>query len=309
MMDETRMDEIGPDSAMMEDKLAQPPFEILAPAEHRAPIVFNSPHSGRCYPETFIQRSRLDPVTIRRSEDMMVDELFRPVLDCGAPLLRAVYPRAYLDVNREPFELDPKMFSGQLPPFANSQSLRVAGGLGTIPKVVCDAAAIYPAPWPVDYALRRIDAIYRPYHDALRRLLAETHVVFGSAILIDCHSMPSTLRNGEGSLRPDFVLGDRFGTSCMPALVERTTTSLRALGYTVCRNKPYAGGFITEHYGRPRRALHALQIEVNRALYMDEEKLELHSGFAELQKNLATLAETMIDLAAEFAADMRDAAE
>lgn len=294
---------------MMDDEPLRTAFEILTPAEHRAPIVFNSPHSGRYYPETFLKRSRLDPLTIRRSEDMMVDELFRPVIDCGAPLLRAVYPRAYLDVNREPFELDPKMFSGALPPFANSQSLRVAGGLGTIPKVVCDAASIYPAPWPVDHALRRIDAIYRPYHDALRRLLAETHVAFGSAILIDCHSMPSTLRSGESKQRPDFVLGDRFGTSCMSALVEQAASSLRALGYTVCRNKPYAGGFITEHYGRPRRGLHALQIEVNRALYMDEEKLELHPGFGTLQKNLAILAKTMIDLAAEFAADMREAAE
>ncbi len=308
-MDETRMDDPGPDGAMAEDNPVHPPFEILTPAEYRAPIVFNSPHSGRYYPETFLERSRLDPVTIRQSEDMMVDELFRPVVSRGAPLLRAVYPRAYLDVNREPFELDPKMFSGRLPPFANSQSLRVAGGLGTIPKVVCDAASIYPAPWPVHHALRRIDAIYRPYHDALRRLLAETHVAFGSAILIDCHSMPSTLRDGEGRLRPDFVLGDRFGTSCMPALVERTTSCLDSLGYSVCRNKPYAGGFITEHYGRPRRGLHALQIEVNRALHMDEEKLELHSGFGKLQNNLAILAESMIDLAAEFASDMRDAAE
>jgi len=308
-MDEMQLDGSEPGTEEREDDLVRPPFEILTPASHRAPIVFNSPHSGRCYPEAFLKRSRLDPVTIRRSEDMMVDELFRPVVGCGAPLLRAVYPRAYLDVNREPFELDPKMFSGRLPSFANSQSLRVAGGLGTIPKVVCDAATIYPAPWPVDHALRRINAIYRPYHDALRRLLAETHVAFGSAVLIDCHSMPSTLRNGENRLRPDFVLGDRFATSCMPALVERAASSLRSLGYTVCRNKPYAGGFITEHYGRPQRGLHALQIEVNRALYMDEEKLELHSGFGKLQNNLAVLAETMIDLAAKFASDMRDAAE
>ena len=308
-MDESQVDDSMPDGAMRQDDMTRPPFEILAPAEQRAPIVFNSPHSGRYYPETFLQRSRLDPLAIRRSEDMMVDELFRPVVGLGAPLLRAVYPRAYLDVNREPFELDPKMFSGRLPPFANSQSLRVAGGLGTIPKVVCEAASIYAAPWPVDDALRRIDAIYRPYHDALRRLLAQTHVAFGSAILIDCHSMPSTLRTGEGRPRPDFVLGDRFGTSCMPALVERAAASLRALGFTVCRNKPYAGGFITEHYGRPRRALHALQIEVNRALYMNEEKLELHAGFEKLRENLAALAEAMIDLAAEFASDRREAAE
>jgi len=309
MMDETQLGGSQPGGPMAEDDLTRPPFEILMPADHRAPIVFNSPHSGRYYPETFLKRSRLDPLTIRRSEDMMVDELFRPVVGCGAPLVRAVYPRAYLDVNREPFELDPKMFSGRLPPFANSQSLRVAGGLGTIPKVVCDAATIYPAPWPVDHALQRIDAIYRPYHDALRRLLAETHVAFASAILIDCHSMPSILRSGEGKLRPDFVLGDRFATSCMPALVERAASCLRSLGYTVCRNRPYAGGFITEHYGRPRRGLHALQIEVNRALYMDEVNLELHSGFGKLQSNLTILAESMIDLAAEFASQMRDAAE
>ena len=237
-MNETPKDATGPAAAMAHDERLHPPFEILMPAERRAPIIFNSPHSGRYYPKTFLNGSRLDPLAIRRSEDLMVDELFRPAVARGAPLLRAVYPRAYLDVNREPFELDPKMFSGRLPPFANSQSLRVAGGLGTIPKVVSDTASIYPAPWPVDNALRRIDAIYRPYHDALRRLLAETHVAFGSAILIDCHSMPSALRNGEDDQRPDFVLGDRFGTSCMPALVERATLCLASLGYSVCRNKP-----------------------------------------------------------------------
>lgn len=303
------MDGLEPGGEAREDDLVRPPFEILKPADHRAPIVFNSPHSGRYYPEAFLKRSRLDSVAIRRSEDMMVDELFRPVVDCGAPLVRALYPRAYLDVNREPFELDPKMFSGRLPPFANSRSLRVAGGLGTIPKVVCDTAAIYRAPWPVDHALQRIDRIYRPYHEALRRILAETHVAFGSAILIDCHSMPSILRNGEGGARPDFVLGDRFGTSCMPALVEQASAILRSLGYTVCRNKPYAGGFITEHYGRPHRGLHALQIEVNRALYMDETKLELHSGFGKLQNNIEILVRAMIEIAAEFASQMRDAAE
>jgi len=308
-MDDMHTDGAEPDAEESGENFVRQPYEILAPAHHRAPIVFNSPHSGRYYPETFLKRSRLDSLTIRRSEDMMVDELFQPAVGCGAPLLRAVYPRAFLDVNREPFELDPKMFHGRLPPFANSRSLRVAGGLGTIPKVVCDATSIYREPWPVDHALQRIDAIYRPYHDALRRLLAQTHVAFGSAILIDCHSMPSILRSGEGRLRPDFVLGDRFATSCMPALVEQTASCLRSMGYSVCRNKPYAGGFITEHYGRPRRGLHALQIEVNRALYMDEQKLELHSGFADLRKNLASLTGTMIDLAAQSASDMRDAAE
>ena len=223
--------------------------------------------------------------------------------------MSAVYPRAFLDVNREPFELDPSMFTDRLPAFANVRSLRVAGGLGTVPRVVADALEIYHAPLPVAEAMRRIEAIYKPYHEALRRLLARTHVAFGQAILIDCHSMPSTLRGGHGRLRPDFVLGDRFGTSCMPALAERAAAALKDLGYTVSRNKPYAGGFITEHYGRPARGLHTLQIEINRALYMDEEKLVPHAGFGRLRDDLAALARALVEAPEALDAPLRDAAE
>ena len=204
--------------------------------------------------------------------------------------MSAVYPRAYLDVNREPYELDPKMFAGRLPTYANVRSLRVAGGLGTIPRVVSDSANIYKGPLPVEEGLARIERIYRPYHDTLRRLLAQTHVAFGLAILIDCHSMPSNIRGGPTRVRPDFVLGDRFGASCMPELTDCAAATLQRLGYTVCRNKPYAGGFITEHYGRPARGLHALQIEVNRGLYMDEYRLEPHRGFERLSADLVALA-------------------
>jgi len=286
-----------------------PACEIHLPKEQTVPFVFNSPHSGRYYPPDFLASTCLDRNEIRRSEDLLVDRLFAPVVRLGAPLMSAVYPRAYLDVNREPYELDPKMFAGRLPSFANIRSLRVAGGLGTIPRVVSDTSNIYKGPLPVEEALGRIERIYRPYHDTLRRLLAQTHVAFGMSVLIDCHSMPSNIRGGPSRVRPDFVLGDRFGTSCMPELTDRAATTLNALGYTVCRNKPYAGGFITEHYGRPARGLHALQIEVNRALYMDEYDLEPHNGFERLTSDLAALAASLLRLLEDTASVVREAAE
>ena len=292
-----------------EEEPAPPPCEIHAPAEQIVPFVFNSPHSGRYYPAEFLAATSLDRDEIRRSEDLVVDRLFAPVVRLGAPLMSAVYPRAFIDLNREPYELDPKMFAGRLPSFANIRSLRVAGGLGTIPRVVSDTANIYKGPLSVEEALERIERIYRPYHDTLRRLLAQTHVAFGMAVLIDCHSMPSNIRGGPSRVRPDFVLGDRFGMSCMPELTERAASALQRLGYTVCRNKPYAGGFITEHYGRPARGLHALQIEVNRGLYMDERRLEPHAGFERLSADLAALAQSLLGLVEEMTADLREAAE
>jgi N-formylglutamate amidohydrolase len=287
-----------------------PACDILLPTEQTVPFVFNSPHSGRFYPADFLTSTCLDKNEIRRSEDLLVDRLFAPVIHLGAPLMSAVYPRAYLDVNREPYELDPKMFAGRLPSFANIRSLRVAGGLGTIPRVVSDTANIYRGPLSVEEAMRRIERIYRPYHDTLRHLLAQTHVAFGLAVLIDCHSMPSNIRGGSSRGRPDFVLGDRFGTSCMPELTDRAASTLTSLGYSVCRNKPYAGGFITEHYGRPARGLHVLQIEVNRGLYMDEYGLEPHPGFERLSSDLVALANALLDLVEEKTVeDSREAAE
>jgi N-formylglutamate amidohydrolase len=282
---------------------------IELPAEQTVPFVFNSPHSGNHYPADFLAATCLDHRAVRRSEDLLVDRLFAGVVRLGAPLMSATYPRAYLDVNREPYELDPRMFTGRLPSFANIRSLRVAGGLGTIPRVVSDSAAIYNRPLKVEEALQRIERIYRPFHDTLRRLLAHTHSAFGEAVLIDCHSMPSNIRGGPTRLRPDFVLGDRFGTSCSPELTDRAASCLKELGYSVCRNKPYAGGFITEHYGRPARGLHALQIEVNRRLYMDEETLEPHGGFEPLAKDLTRLAAALIELFEGAGASLRDAAE
>jgi N-formylglutamate amidohydrolase len=275
----------------------QPPFEVVAPGVQRLPMVFNSPHSGRCYPAAFLAASRLDERAIRRSEDSFVDELFRPVVDLGAPLLHANFPRAWLDVNREPYELDPKMFEGSLPAYANIRSVRVAGGLGTIARIVAESEEIYARPLPVDEGLQRIDAVYKPYHRALRELLVETHRRFGIAVLLDCHSMPSTVRGGHGRLRPDIVLGDRYGTSCASELTELAAQYLARLGYSVARNKPYAGGFITEHYGQPGRGFHAMQIEINRCLYMDERTFQKTAGcprlVADLMRFIGGLAQAL----------------
>lgn len=279
--------------------------EILAVAVHEPPaqsipFVYSSPHSGTLYPSDFLAASKLDPLAIRRSEDSFVDELFAVVPSLGAPLVTARFARAYCDVNREPYELDPTMFEDELPAFANTTSLRVAGGHGTIARVVGVGAEIYRRKLTFAEADARIRSCYRPYHDALSALLAQTRERFGRAVLIDCHSMPSVggpLERDSGRARPDIVLGDRYGSACAPALVERAMAVLQRLGYRVARNAPYAGGFNTQHYGRPASGVHALQIEINRALYMDETRIAKAQGFAGVAADLARLAEALAEVA------------
>src|SRR5215210_9312561 len=193
-----------------------PPFEILEPGECRGPVVFNSPHSGRVYPRAFLSSAKLDLATLRRSEDSFVDDLVAGVVPRGHPLVRVHFPRCYVDVNREPYELDPRMFDGRLPSFANTRSMRVAGGLGTVPRIVADGQEIYRGRIPVDEALRRIEWLYKPYHRMLRQLVSRTAANFGHTVLIDCHSMPSTSVSREDGVKADIVLGDRYGTSCVP---------------------------------------------------------------------------------------------
>jgi N-formylglutamate amidohydrolase len=269
---------------------ATPPFVVRSPAQQRVPFVFNSPHSGRVYPPRFLAMSKLDAMAIRRSEDCYVDELFGGAVALGAPMLAANFPRAYLDANREPWELDPRMFADAVPPHANTRSARVAGGLGTVPRLVGEGQEIYAAKLPLAEAVGRVEAVYKPYHEQLKRLLSRTLAVFGHVVLIDCHSMPASIRLGDSGLQPDFIVGDRFGVACAPALSEAAIAILSGMGYRVAHNKPYAGGFITEHYGRPARGLHALQIEVNRGLYMDERTLLRTSGFARLAADLTRFA-------------------
>jgi N-formylglutamate amidohydrolase len=263
-----------------------PPFEVVAPAGIVHPIVLNSPHSGAHYPADFLAASRLDGLTLRRSEDAFVDDLFAPATAHGVPMLRALFPRAFLDLNREPFELDPQMFAGRLPDFANTRSLRVAAGLGVIPRVVGDAQPIYREPMPVEAALRRIAALHRPYHARLGELVETAQRRFGLALLVDCHSMPSTSPDVGNC---DIVLGDRYGSSAARWMVDLVESTLRGAGLNVRRNKPYAGGYITEHYGAPATGRHALQIEINRGLYMDERTLQPTEGAASLARALADM--------------------
>ncbi|MFI3903792.1 N-formylglutamate amidohydrolase [Ochrobactrum sp. S1502_03] len=277
-----------------------PPFELCAPAQQRIPFVFNSPHSGRAYPLSFLEETRLDPLAIRYSEDCYVDELFATVPRLGAPLLKAHFPRAFLDVNREPYELDPRMFIEPLPPFVNSQSARVAGGLGTVPRLVGEGQTIYSGRISLREAFYRIEDIYKPYHRALDDLLKSTHERFGYSVLIDCHSMPGGTRVGELSDRPDFIIGDRFGRSCSEQLTQAAMELLQGLGYTVAHNKPYAGGFITEHYGRPAQSCFALQIEINRSLYMNEQSLQKLVGFDALCADLYQFLSDLTSLPGEL---------
>jgi len=286
-----------------------PPFEIIEPAKLTAPVVFNSPHSGRVYPRTFLSAARLDLAVLRRSEDSFVDELVLGVVGSGMPLMRAHFPRCYVDVNREPYELDPRMFDGRLPSFANTRSMRVAGGLGTVARVVGDAQEIYDRRLPVDDALRRIETLYKPYHRALRRLVTSVQREFAAAILVDCHSMPSTAGAKDERPRADVVIGDRYGTSCVTAVADTIEQTLRGLGYLVSRNKPYAGGFITEHYGNPAAGFHSIQLEVNRALYMDERRYERASTFARVAADLVVVAEQLAGLPIEELRPFRAAAE
>lgn len=288
-----------------------PPFQVLRPVSQSTPFIFCSPHSGSIYPRAFVEGSRLDANSLRKSEDVAVDQLFSGVAGLGAPLLAARFPRAYLDVNREPYELDPVLFGGRLPPYANSQSMRVAGGLGTIARIVADAEEIYaPDRRPtLEAALQRVDLLYKPFHAALADLIISTRERFGIAILIDCHSMPSTSMGRPGNAsRPDIVLGDRFGASCDSRVTRVVRDTIAGLGLNVQLNRPYAGGFITEHYGRPYEGVHSLQIEINRALYLDEATFQPSPGFQPLRHGItAFVARMMNELPAQLS--MRFAAE
>jgi N-formylglutamate amidohydrolase len=280
----------------METKTHQESFDkvldILTPTERRVPVVFASPHSGNYYPDDFLAQSALDPQTLRRSEDSFVDDLFGAAPALGAPLLRARFPRAYIDTNREAYELDPSMFEGPLPDYVNVASPRVSAGLGTIARMVATGAEIYRHKLSFSEAERRINGIYRPYHAALNQLIEETERLFGCCLVIDCHSMPSIGGPSDtdaGASRVDIVLGDFFGTSCAPFVTEAAHTVLNGLGYKVVRNLPYAGGYTTRQYGAPSKGRHTLQIEVNRRLYMNEMTHQRLLGYDQLRQDLTTL--------------------
>ena len=287
-------------------------FEILAPNAWTAPAVFNSPHSGRHYPADLLRMTRLSHAALRKSEDCYIDELFMSCVEEGAPLLRALVPRAYIDLNREAYEFDPRMFATELPGYMNTSSPRVAGGLGTIPRLVAEGEEIYRERLILTDALARVETIYRPYHRTLNALLDEVLSNIGTVLLMDCHSMPS---NAISFISPphqtsvDVVIGDRYEASCPAEITSFVEDLLRAQGLRVVRNKPYAGGFITQNYGSPTLGRNALQIEINRSLYMDEQRFEKNSNFVALQAALAKTIKTLLSALIEFANPQKQAAE
>jgi N-formylglutamate amidohydrolase len=284
------------------------PVERLEPSAPLTPLVFASPHSGAYYPREFVEASPLELAALRKSEDCYVDELFGDAPELGAPLLRALYPRAYVDVNREPYELDPEMFEHPLPSFVNTTSARVAAGLGTIARIVGSRREIYRRKLSFAEAERRIAGVHKPYHQALRSLIARARDRFGFAVLIDCHSMPSSglPMDLEGETRTvDVVLGDRSGQSCHGALTDAVAGHLAAAGYHVIRNNPYAGGYTTQHYGDPGNGVHALQIEINRQLYMDEATLQRRAAFARLRADLRALVRRLALFTGERHGELR----
>ncbi len=287
-------------------------FDILAPAQWLAPMVFNSPHSGAFLPPEFVAGAKLPPAKLRASEDSFVDDLFEGCIAAGAPMLRALVSRSYIDLNREPYELDPRMFVEDVPGFANVASPRVASGLGTIPRLVAEGLEIYRGRIGLGSALARIDQVYRPYHRALSMLLDEAHRETGFVLLVDCHSMPSSAVSGSFAGRGiDVVIGDRFGSACDPEIATWLEQQLATAGLRVSRNRPYAGGFITETHGCPRNGRHALQIEINRALYMNEGHMRRSANYFQVKAVLSGVAIGLAGLTSNLAGlkPMQQAAE
>ncbi len=271
-------------------------LDCRLPARQSVPVVVASPHSGSTYPAPFLAQAAVPLASLRRAEDAFVDELFSAAPELGMPLLAARFPRSYVDANREPYELDPGMFEGPLPRPLNHRTTRVAAGLGMIPRVAASGEAIYRARVPADEIERRLEACWRPYHVTLSMLVQQTYAMFGGVLLVDAHSMPSSAAGvgpRDREHRVDIVLGDNHGEACFAELIDAAQRFLTARGLRVHRNQPYAGGFTTQRYGRPSVGRHALQIEINRALYMDEARHERSAGFRSIQ---GLMSELMVDL-------------
>lgn len=274
-------------------------YTLVRPDARTTSVIFASPHSGRDYPASFLQAAALGAKEIRSSEDAFVDLLYADAPRFGAPLLTAKAPRAYLDLNRGPQEMDAGLIEGVR---RVSQNPRVASGLGVVPRVVAGGRSIYKGKIPLSDAHHRISRFWHPYHAALQALIDESHSGFGQAILIDCHSMPHealvNIRSGGGA-PPDVVLGDRFGAAASGAIVEHIEAAFGAAGLKVARNMPFAGAYIVQHYGRPSRKQHAVQIEIDRALYMNEATLEVNDNFDPLRALLSGVMSEITELGRE----------
>lgn len=275
----------------MQERIAH---KVVEPAALASCAVFSSPHSGRAYPDDLVERSRLDLLQLRASEDALVDELFSAAPLNGAPLISANAPRAWLDVNRGPDELDPSLIEGVR---GRGLNQRVAAGLGVVPRVVSEGAAIYSGKLTLSEAQARIDEVHRPYHADLEALLMRSRDLFGAALLFDCHSMPTEALRAAPRVMgatPEIVLGDRFGAAAGRNFIAETKRAFERAGFTVARNAPFAGGYITQRYGRPSHGLHAIQIEIDRGLYLDQKRIEPNAQFEEVQGLIAQVVADLV---------------
>ncbi|WP_434289999.1 N-formylglutamate amidohydrolase [Celeribacter sp. SCSIO 80788] len=279
--------------------MSKAPYLLQRPERRTSPVVFASPHSGRTYPQEMVETSVLDSLQLRSSEDAYVDRLFSDVPSFGAVLLSAVYPRAWVDLNRRADELDPALIEDVTRVGLNP---RIASGLGVIPRVVAGGRSIYRGKIPRAEAEARIDTVWTPYHGLLKAVLDESLALFGQAILIDCHSMPrealSAIRTTRGK-RPEIVIGDRYGASAAPGIVAAVEEAFRAQGFIVSRNVPFAGAYVAQQYGRPSRQCHAIQVEIDRSLYMNERTLALRADFPALRARISAAARAIAEIGAE----------
>jgi len=286
--------------------MAKAAYHVTQPDRPISPVVVASPHSGRDYAWSFLRRSVLDAHTIRSSEDAFVDLLFDAAPQFGAAFIKAGAPRAYVDLNRSCDELDLAVIEGVS---RQGHNPRIASGLGVIPRVVAGGRSIYRGKIPYSEAKHRIDTFWRPYHAALQSLLDQAHQRHGQAVLIDCHSMPHEAMDGiarGGMRRPQVVLGDRFGAAAAGEVVDRIEAAFAAADFVVTRNAPFAGAYITQAYGRPSRAQHAVQIEIDRSLYMHEAQVTPRADFEAVRARLrgvlaeiAQIGQGRVPLAAE----------
>lgn len=273
-----------------------PPFRVILPRVRRSAAVFSSSHSGREYDIDFLKQSQLSVQDLRSLEDAYVDRLFDTAPTCGAPLICATAPRAYVDLNRQPDELDPKLIDGV---HELQSTPRVHAGFGVVPRVASGGRNIYAKKLSKAEVDQRLARFYYPYHLKLRSLMRESHQKFGLAILFDCHSMPHASINDacfSGRRKPEIILGDRFGKSCAPSIIEQVQDVFTDAGFRVGRNSPYAGAYVAYKFGRPSANQHLIQIEIDRALYLNERTFRPNENFAEFRRTIASIIERLVEI-------------
>lgn len=284
-----------------------PPISVFNPKRQAGPLILASPHSGRHYPKAFIERAAASAQSLRQNEDAYIDELLGFARHLDIPLLCALFPRSFVDVNRDRTELP---VTWRLAAHKASTA-RAEMGLGVVPTIIAEHKPIYKKAPKASEVQLRLEHLYDPYHDALSGLIRDTQLQFGSAILLDCHSMPGFTQMGQR--RPDIVLGDRHGTSCRPETMSALESLFKAKGYSTTRNYPYAGGFVTSHYGQPENNIEVIQIEINRDIYLNPVNFHRKPGYARLADDLKSICWQFMpraqDLPAEFPAEFPLAAE